>query len=72
MIESSSRVWEPTGTKIIDNKEVTIWASHEPTDEDKLRRKLAQKETEKRVYEMKLRIEEESRRQLEEELRRKG
>lgn len=72
MIEFSSRVWEPTGTKTIDGKEVTTWSSHEPSDEDKLRRKLLKHESEKRLHEIRVRNEEWSKEQREQELRRRG
>lgn len=48
------------------------WASKEPTDEDKLRRKLLKHESERRLYEIRARNEEWSKEQREQELRRRG
>lgn len=49
-----------------------LWTSRPPLDEDRLRRKLATHESERRVHEMRLRVEEEERRQRELLNRRKG
>jgi len=78
-MEFPARVWSIT--KYVYNDEeveydypgaIPLWSSKEPTDEDKIRRKLAKHDSDRRVHEMRLRIEDEDRRQFEEELRRRG
>lgn len=78
-MEYPNRVWS-ISKYVYNGEEVSydtpgalaLWSSKEPTDEDKIRRKLASHEAEKRVHEMRLRINQEDRRQFDKELRRKG
>jgi hypothetical protein len=71
---SISRYIDSTGREVSQDHPdaIGLYSSREPTDEDKIRRKLASHEADRRLHQMKERIFLEETRQREQALRRSG